>query len=152
MSRAVTPAVGVVLLTVVTVALATVVGGAAIAVPEDPPPVAQIAVSADAAENSITVVHRGGDALEPSDIRLLVTVEGTALRYQPPVPFFASEGFKSGPTGPLNSGTDGGWRAGERGTFQLASTNEPVLTTGATVRVTVTTDRGVVAVGETTAT
>lgn len=151
MPRAVTPVVGVVLLTAVTVALAAVVGGAVVAVPDEPPPTARIAVSADAVGDSITVVHRGGEPLVPAETQLLVEIDGTELRYQPPVPFFASAGFESGPTGPLNSGSGTDWRAGERGTFRLASTNEPALSPGATVRVTVTTDRGVVAVAETTA-
>lgn len=49
------------------------------------------------------------------------------------MPFFSVRGFQSGPTGLFNSATDGEWRAGETGSFRVASTNDPELASGATV-------------------
>lgn len=151
MSRGVTPVVGVVLLVVVTMTLAAVVGGSVATTPGESPPIARFAVSADADDDRITVIHRGGEAISPTDIRLVVEIDGTRLAHQPPVPFFATRGFESGPTGPLNSASNGQWRAGERATIRLAATNEPQLAPGARVTVTVATDRSVVGVAETRA-
>lgn len=151
MSRGVAPVTGVVLLVFVTVTLAAVVGSSVAATPQEPPPMAKFSVSADAADDRITVVHRGGDAITPAEIRLVVEIDGERLAHQPPVPFFATRGFEPGPTGPLNSASDGQWRAGERATFRLAATNDPDLEAGATVSVTVATDRSVVGVAETRA-
>jgi hypothetical protein len=39
------------------------------------------------------------------------------------VPFFASEGFASGPTGPFNRGWAGRWTAGTTASLTLAGTN-----------------------------
>lgn len=81
------------------------------------------------------MTHRGGDAVVPADLRVRVRVDGEPLAEQPPVPFFAAEGFESGPTGPFNSATDGEWRAGETGSLRVADTNDPSLRPGATVEV-----------------
>jgi len=66
-----------------------------------------------------------------------VTVDGEALRYQPPVPFFASRGFRSGPEGAFNSASSNQFSAGEQTTLRVASTNSPEITRGSTVSVTV---------------
>jgi hypothetical protein len=79
--------------------------------------------------------HRGGPTLAVADLRLVVRVDGTPLRHQPPVPFFAARGFRAGPTGPFNSASDGRWSPGERASLTLASTNSPAIEPGDTVTV-----------------
>lgn len=131
-ARAVSPVVGVVLLTAVTVVAATAVGAAVVVDPPEPAPTAAFELQADAT-GEIRVTHRGGDAVDPDDLRVRVRVDGEALAEQPPVPFFSARGFESAPTGPFNSATGGEWNAGETGSFRVASTNDPELRPGATV-------------------
>jgi flagellin-like protein len=134
--RAVSPVLGAVLLVALTVVLAAVVGGFALAeTPTEPPPTARIDCEADVGTDRVACVHRGGDELDVRDIRLRIGVGGEALSHQPPVPFFAARGFHAGPTGPFNSAADPGWTAGETAAVRLAATNRPGLTPGAAVRV-----------------
>ncbi len=128
-----------VLLTVLSSAVvgATVFG---IGPTDSAPPRVSMSASADAARDRIALTHRSGDSLAVSDLRIEIRIDGTPLREQPPVPFFAASGFESGPTGPLNSAADGTWRAGETGAVRIADTNSPQLTTGATVTVHVYTE------------
>jgi len=149
--RAVSPVVGVVILVGLTVILSVSLGAV---VSMDPPgtvPIADIDVRADAGTDRIALRHRGGETLDVEDLRVRVRIDGDPLAEQPPVPFFAARGFRSGPTGPFNVGSETTWRAGETAAFRLASTNDPALTPGATVTVTVATDHGLVADLETTA-
>jgi len=153
MARAVAPVVGVVLLVFLTVVLSASV---AIAVrgPDhapEPPPVASFAGEADADSDRVTLIHRGGDTIQVPEVTIHVEIDGEELAHQPPVPFFAAEGFESGPTGPFNSAADGRWRAGERASFAIAGTNDPQLESGADVSVTIATDGAVLAVVEMTA-
>ncbi len=138
MARAVTPVVGVVLLLAVTVLAASLVGTAVLALdaPAEPSHVS-LSLSVDAATDRFVLTHRGGEPLNASRLSLTVTVDGDPLARQPPVPFFAAPGFRSAPTGPVNSGADPRWTAGERATFRLASTNEPTVDPGDTVAVTI---------------
>lgn len=145
MERATTPVVGVVLLVAITVVAAGAVGLAATATTAESPPVASVGVSADAAQNEITVSHRGGDTLDVSELTVHVTVEGDPLAEQPPVPFFAASGFRSGPTGPFNPASPDEFGAGDTASFRLASTNDPLLSPGDQVTVEIRTDVGVVA-------
>ena len=148
--RAVSPAVGVVLLVVVTVALAATVGvGAVPDLPGDPPPAAHIDCRADAGPDRVACTHRGGDRLDTRDLRVHVAVDGDPLTHQPPVPFFAARGFRAGPTGPFNPSSDPGWTAGETASFSIAATNDPDLTPGASVRVRLLADGYTVAAAET---
>ncbi|MFC7136383.1 hypothetical protein [Halobaculum litoreum] len=62
----------------------------------------------------LTFVHAGGDAVDVTDLRLVVLVDGERLRYQPAVPFFAQRGFRSGPVGPFNRAGDARWTTGSR--------------------------------------
>jgi len=118
------------------VVAATVVGGAALqTAPSTPTPHAVVTLSADATTNRVTLVHRGGDALDVRRLSLRVSVDGTSLRHQPPVPFFAARGFRSGPTGPFNVASDPRWTAGESASFALARTNSPGLSPGSDVTV-----------------
>lgn len=148
--RAVSPAVGVVLLVLVTVALAATVGvGAVPDLPGDPPPAAHIDCRADAGPDRVACTHRGGDRLDTRDLRVHVAVGGDPLTHQPPVPFFAARGFRAGPTGPFNPSSDPGWTAGETASFSIAATNDPGLTPGASVRVRLLADGYTVAAAET---
>jgi FlaG/FlaF family flagellin (archaellin) len=137
--RATSSVVGIALVALLTVLSAGVVGAATfgIAATEQAPARASFALAADADADRITLTHRGGDAIDVERVRLVVTVDGRRLAHQPPVPFFAADGFESGPTGPFNSRHEGPWRAGQRAGLRLASTNAPTLTEGASVRVAV---------------
>lgn len=139
MDRAVAPVVGVALLLAVTVLAASAVG-TAVLVLETPsePSRAAVSLSVDAETNRFQLTHRGGDDLNVSRLSLSVTVNGDALAEQPPVPFFAASGYRSGPTGPFNSGADPRWSAGETAGFRLASTNSPTLDSGDRVTVRIT--------------
>lgn len=143
--RAVSPVLGSVLLVGLTVVLAAIIGGLALAdPPAEPPPTARIDCEADVGSDRVACVHRGGDQLDVRDIRLRIGVGGEALSHQPPVPFFAARGFHAGPTGPFNSAADPGWTAGETAAVRLAATNRPGLTPGAAVRIRIVVDGNVV--------
>ena len=134
MSRGLSPVVGTVLLVALTVGLAATVGAMALGTETpDPAPHVRLTLSADAATDRIAITHEGGDPVPVEALRVEVAVDGEPLARQPPVPFFAAEGFRSGPTGPFNSATDGPWLAGETAGFRLAGTNEPSLEPGARV-------------------
>ncbi len=130
--RAVSPAVGVVLVVALTVVLASGVAVAfAVGVaPQEPAPNARIGLGVDAASDELVLEHRGGDALDVADLRVVVTIDGSRLAHQPPVPFFAAVGFEPGPTGPFNRGYDGAWTAGTTASVALASTNDPAISPG----------------------
>lgn len=134
--RGASPVVAVVLLVGVTVVGAAAVGslvfGQAAAV-ADPAPHAALSLSATG--DRIALVHEGGEALDATTLRLRVTVNGTPLARQPPVPFFSADGFAPGPTGPFNSASDPTWTAGEVASFEVAGTNRPTLRPGVPVRV-----------------
>jgi FlaG/FlaF family flagellin (archaellin) len=149
--RAVSSAVGVVLLVGVTVLVAATVGTVATVDPGGTVPVAHLTLSADAESDRVALTHEGGETLNVTALSVTVSVDGTSLDHQPPVPFFAATGFESGPTGPFNVASDDDWSAGETAGFRLASTNDPQLTAGTRVEVTVAAERGVIARLETTA-
>lgn len=139
-SRGTTPVVAVILLAAVAVLAAGAVGAALPAGPGDPPPTASLSLSVDAAADRLTLIHRGGDAIAPDDLRVRVRVHGRPLDHQPPVPFFAARGFRAGPTGPFNAARTGTWRAGQSASLRLATTNAPSIEPGDRVRVTVFAD------------
>jgi len=149
--RAVAPVAGALLL-VVTVGLVGVVAGVTAGLPADvladPAPAA--ALSASAEGDRVTLVHRGGDALDVGALRLVVRVDGEALARQPPVPFFSAPGFRSGPTGPFNAASDDRWTAGERASFRVAETNRPVPAPGDRIEVRVYADGARIATLEAT--
>lgn len=101
---------------------------------------ASIAVSLELDGDTIAVTHEAGPSLRMSRVRLAVAVDGTPLAHQPPVPFFAAQGFRAGPTGPFNVASDGVWAAGETGSIRVASTNTPEPKSGRTVSVAVYVD------------
>lgn len=145
-ARALAPVAGVLLLAI-TVVLAGGVVTAAIDVPAEPAPTASLSLSAT--DDRITVTHRGGDALDATDLEVQVRVDGEPLARQPPVPFFSAVGFRPGPTGAFNAATDGDWRVGESASFRVAGTNNPTLEPGRTVAVDVSVDGQPVATLET---
>ncbi|WP_423751048.1 type IV pilin [Salinirarus marinus] len=134
-SRASAPVGGSALLVVAVVLASAVAGVALSALPADSAGPAQAALSLSVAGDRITLTHRAGDVLDVRSLRLVVTVDGTPLTHQPPVPFFAASGFRSGPTGPFNAAADAEWSAGEEAGVRLAGTNDPLPRPGATVTV-----------------
>lgn len=135
-----------------TVVTASVVAAAVWPTLPSRPPTAQLEVSADADADRVSLSHVSGDAIDVEEIRLRVRVDGESLAHQPSVPFFATEGFESGPNGPFNVASEGTWRSGQTASFRLAQTNEPLPAVGDRVTVTVFADGGVVAELETRAT
>lgn len=134
--RGVSPVVAVVLLVGVTVVVAAAVGTALLgqaAALGDPAPRASLSITASG--DRISVVHESGDALDVRDLRLRISVNGTPLTHQPPVPFFSARGFEPGPTGPFNSASDPAWTAGEVASVRVAETNQPTIRPGAPVTV-----------------
>ncbi len=148
--RAIAPVLATASLLAITVVLGSTVALLAIGAPADPTPTASISVGADAADDRIVLEHHGGDVLDASEIRLRVTVDGTPLDEQPPVPFFAADGFRGGPTGPFNPKGGTTWSAGDAAAFRVASTNAPGIDDGDRVRVEVYANGGLV--GSATAT
>lgn len=98
------------------------------------PPSASL--SASASGDRIELVHRGGDRIDVQRVTVFVRVNGKPLTEQPPIPFFAAEGFRSGPTGPFNSASPHTWRPGECASFRIATTNEPHPACGDRITVT----------------
>jgi FlaG/FlaF family flagellin (archaellin) len=143
------PVVAVPLLVGVTVVLAAVLGVMALgfAPSETSEPVA---LSADAtADGRIEVAHRGGAAIDLTEVSMVIEVDGEPLDAQPPVPFFSASGFAPGPTGAFNEAGDTVLEPGEVASLELAGTNDPSLTEGATVRVQFVREETQVAVVET---
>jgi flagellin-like protein len=141
----VSPVLGVVLLVLVTVTAAAAVGATFASTPAEPTPMTELRLTVDADDDRLALRHVTGDALNVSNLRLRIHVDGEPLAHQPPVPFFAATGFRSGPTGPFNPAGGTSWRAGQRGTLRLASTNSPDIDPGDHVRVQVLADHGTVA-------
>ncbi len=134
-----------------TVIIAAAVGASLVTIePPAPAPTVQLALTADAGADRLTLVHQGGGPLDIKTCELTVRIGGTALTHQPPVPFFAATGFESGPTGAFNAAGSTVLRPGKHASLQLAETNAPTLTPGARVTVRVATDEAVLAELETT--
>lgn len=121
--RAVSPAIAVVLLLAVTVIAAITLGiGVLQLTPAESSP-ASFTLSSDSTTGTITLTHRGGRTLDPKTLRLRIAINGKPIIHQPPIPFFAADGFQSGPTGPFNAAYEGDWTAGESASVRLANTN-----------------------------
>ena len=145
-TRGTAPVVGVVVLLAVGLALGGVVAAGAEAVAtatgqdlgaEGGGAPGSIAVSLRVEGDTIAVRHEAGPDLRTDRVRLVIAVDGTRLSHQPPVPFFAAEGFRAGPTGPFNVASDGTWSPGETGSVRVAGTNDPRPAPGRTVSVTI---------------
>lgn len=137
MSRAVAPVLGTVLLVAVTVTLAAAVGAVALAVPATPATETPVVLSAsvNASADRLTLGYESGPPIDVRTLRVRVSVDGTPLAYQPPVPFFRSPGFPAAPTGPFNSGADPRWTPGETTSLRLSPKNTPKFDPGSTVTV-----------------
>ncbi|ADD04958.1 DUF1628 domain protein [Natrialba magadii ATCC 43099] len=137
-SRAVNPVIGTIALLALTcllvAVLAVIVSGWSLG---GPAPVATFDLSADAETGTLSFEHTAGDPLDVEDLSLHVTVDGTELEYQPPVPFVGAEGFNGSPEGPFNAKSESLWGVGEQASVTIAETNDPVLESGSTVRVVV---------------
>lgn len=153
MSRAVAPVLGTLLLVALTVSLAAVVGAGALSVPTDlqreSPVVLSAAVNSTA--DSLTLAHESGPPINVREVDVVITVDGTPLRYQPPVPFFNEDGFESSPTGPFNYGSDHIWTSGEHTTIRLDANNAPRFDRGSSIVVRIYHDDALVARVQTTA-
>ena len=148
MARGYAP-VAVVLLVAVTVLAAA---GVLVALPGlsvDPPP-KRGAVAEATADGRVSLTLLSGPEVDADSLDVRVVVDGEPLRHQPPVPFFAAHGFRSGPTGPFNVAADSTWQVGESATFRVAATNSPTLSAGADVDVELRVRGSVVAVAGTT--
>lgn len=144
-SRGVAPVIGIVLLVGVTVLLAGAVLVLGSLTPEAAVPQATIEGTVDPETDVLTLEHAGGDPLSVSSIELHVTVDGEPLRHQPPVPFSAAKGFNNSASGPFTDWSDDVWAAGERGTIELAGTNEPLPGRESSVSVRIAVEGGIVA-------
>lgn len=144
--RGIAPVIGIVLIVGLTALLGTAVGVMATGIgPTDPPPEVRFTGEYDAEQRLITLQHAGGEVIAVDRLRLRVEVDDEPLEHQPPIPFFAARGFESGPSGPINPASDGDWAPGEIARFGIATTNEPIPSTDATVTVIVLVDDLVVA-------
>jgi hypothetical protein len=139
MARGVTPVVAIVVLVGVTVLGVAGVTTVVVSLDDRAATAASptLAVSADADRQAITVSHRGGASFHLENATVRTFVDGEPLAHQPPVPYFAAEGFRGTPTGPFNSGGESLFEPGETGTIQLATTNSPLFDSGDRVTVTV---------------
>lgn len=152
-TRGVNPIVGVVLLIVLTVSLATVIAiGVGAWSLESSEPTATFELSADADRSSIGIRHVAGDDIDVEALSVAIAVNDTALASQPPVPFVGASGFDGAPDGPFNARADSEWRAGERARLTVAETNDPGFVAGDTITVTLAVDGREVAELETTVT
>lgn len=137
-ARATAPVVAVALLTLIAVVTAGVVGTTVLETAPDEresPRHLVLSAHANATADRVALTHRGGDALDVADLRVVVSIDGQPLAHQPPVPFFAARGFEGGPTGPFNVATGGRWRTGQTAAVRLATTNSPQVTPGSDVHV-----------------
>lgn len=157
MPRAVSSVLGVLLLTALTVVLAAVAGVAVVStIPsaEAPEPVvvsASADVDADEGTVRVLLVHETGPDLDVREVDVRVSVGGTRLEHQPPVPFYSASGYGSFPSGPFNPSTDPRWERGERAGFVVTGENAAPIDQGDTVRIELYRDDLPIAAVETTA-
>lgn len=139
MTRAISPVFGTLLLASITVALAailvTTVGTAALGGPagsmaaDDPAAFTRLSAEATA-DGEVQITHDGGDPIDVRDLSVTISIDGTPIAEQPPVPFFSTPGFAPGPTGPFNSAAEPRWTVGETASVTISDSNEPVPTVG----------------------
>jgi FlaG/FlaF family flagellin (archaellin) len=150
MDRGISAAVGVPLLVGVTVVLAAVIGAMVLGI-GSPEPSEPVVLSADAtADGRIMITHTSGPPINVTAVSMVIAIGGEPLDHQPPVPFFSATGFAPGPTGAFNEAGDTVLEAGERATLEVAGTNDPALTEGATVRIRFVREETQIAAVETT--
>lgn len=93
-----------------------------------------IAVALTVDGSQLQLTHLAGPSVDLAAVDATIMVDGTPLRHQPPLPFFAARGFRAAPTGAFNSGSDGVLSVREQATLQIARTNAPVPHPPADVR------------------
>lgn len=136
MTRAISPAVGIVLLTLCVLALGAAVSTMTLAYePFEPASSVVVTGVIDAETNEITLVLDRGGPLDVREISILVEIDGQPLEEQPPVPFHQVEGFYGFPTGPFNASADPIWDRGRSAGFRIAKTNGPLPESGSRVRI-----------------
>jgi hypothetical protein len=96
-----------------------------------------VALSLTVSGTMIALTHEAGPSLRLAMVDVHISVDQEPLLHQPPIPFFAANGFRSGPHGPFNSASDGVWSVGERGAIRVAGTNSPQPLPGRFVDVTI---------------
>ncbi|WP_254531841.1 type IV pilin [Natrinema gelatinilyticum] len=140
-TRAVSPTIGVLALVALTVCLAAViaVGSGAWSI-EPGPPTAVFELSADGDRSTIGIENRSGESIDVGRLTVVISVNGTNLSKQPPVPFVGAKGFDGAPDGPFNAKGDRKWTTGERAVLSIAETNSPALGVGDSVTVTLVVD------------
>jgi hypothetical protein len=117
-------------------AVAVAVGVAAVApLATDGTPTVGVALAVTVDGDRVVLTNRAGGTLDVRAVDVRIRVDGTPLRYQPPVPFFAAQGFEGGPTGPFNAAADPAWERGERAGVSVAGTNRPTVDPGDRVTV-----------------
>lgn len=151
--RAVAPVLASALLVVIVVSMSVAVGATALSITApEPVPSASVSMTVDAGDlQRIAITLERGEPLDVDDLTLEIAIDGEPLAHQPPVPFFQTTGFRPGPTGPFNYGSNGVWEVGETGSFRLDGSNEPSLTSGSRVELRIFLDGTVVASAETRA-
>lgn len=154
MTRAVSSVLGALALTAITLVLATVAGVTIVSVapPADVPEPIVLSASADADTGWIVLAHESGPTIDVREVDVRISIGGTRLEHQPPVPFPGAAGFNGAPSGPFNDATDPEWEVGERAGLRLAPSNDQGLSRGTTVRVEVYREESRIAAVETTAT
>lgn len=137
MNRAASPVLATLLLTALAVAVAGAVGVLASGYVQEPAPAqpVEISASANASTGRIVLVHESGPPLDVRRVRVRISVRGTRLEHQPPVPFFGAPGYRGAPSGPFNAAAGPRWEVGERAGLRVAGTNHPDVVDGAIVRV-----------------
>ena len=131
MDRAVSTALGALLLTALAVGLAGTAGVAVLqltpaAAPSEPVSLSA-AVEAGPDAVRLTLTHRAGPTLDVRELRLRLSVAGEPLPHQPPVPFYSAPGFGSFPSGPFNPAADPAWSVGEAAGLVLTGENAALV-------------------------
>lgn len=111
--------------------------------PAAPTEAVAVSVAVDAETDRVALAHQGGGVLDVRELSLSIRVEDQPLAHQPPIPYFAADGFVGSPTGPFNLQAAPEWSTGERASLRIAGTNSPRPASGDRVTVTLTTERRV---------
>lgn len=151
MARAISPVIGVVLLTGCVVALGVTVGAMALAYePAEPAPQTLVSATVDAETNGIVLTLDRGDPLDMQDLSFVIEIDGEALETQPT--YGSQSGLSGYPKGPLHPDTDPTWTRGESTSFGIAkTTNNPHPEPESTVTIRIFSNDLPVAIVETTA-
>lgn len=152
MIRALSPAIGTILLIAITVALAGVVllltyGGTPA---QGPPPRASFDLSASASDRTVVIEHGGGDPVDVSALEVIIQIDGEPIPHQPPVPFESEAGFRAH-WGPFHEWADQEWTPGTEAGLELSAANGAALEPGVPVSVDLVVEESTVARLETTA-